>query len=232
MGYIALAGYKLISFDKIPSTQTYAHELIASAAAADHTAIVTRRQTAGRGRYKRTWVSNPGNLYVSFIYKVSKPDGRLAYAVAVAVACVLAEFGINATIKWPNDILVDGKKICGILIEYVGDFVIVGIGINIKSNPIVAAGYETTRMDLHTDTAPDVMDVLHRLMRQMDVWRNAEYADVRDEWMRRAALVGATIKYGGAPAILVGIDDDGALILNRGGENIRVYGDEISICEK
>ncbi|MBD5391652.1 biotin--[acetyl-CoA-carboxylase] ligase [bacterium] len=227
-----MAGYKLISFDKISSTQTHAHDLIASGVATDCTAIVARRQISGRGRHHRTWVSNPGNLYVSFIYKNSKPDGRLAYAVAVAVACALGEFGIATTIKWPNDILVDGKKICGILIEYVGDFVVVGIGINIKSNPVVSAGYETTRMDLHTDHVPDAMGVLHKLMRQMDVWRGAPYADVRDAWMERAALVGATITHGGAAATLVGIDDDGALILNRNGENIRVYGDEISIYEK
>ena len=232
MGCTVLAGYRLISFDKIASTQTHAHNLIANGAATDCTAIVTRTQGAGRGRRARTWVSPPGNLYVSFIYKVAAPDGRLAYAVAVAVAETFAAFGITSMIKWPNDILVDGKKICGILIEYVGDFVVIGIGINIKSSPILAAGYETTRMDLYMDAAPNVADVLRILMREMDVWRAASYTDVRDAWTRRAAGIGGVIMYRGAPVQMIGIDDDGALILNRDGQNLRVYGDEISICEK
>ena len=86
MGYIDLANYKLLFFGKIPSTQTYAHELIARRGAADHTAIVAAAQSAGRGRYRRTWVSHHGNLYVSFIFDCPERDARLSYQVAVAVA--------------------------------------------------------------------------------------------------------------------------------------------------
>ena len=146
MVYIQLANYKLISFDKIPSTQTYALEMVASGAARDHTVIMAMAQSAGRGRYRRTWVSHHGNLYASFIYNADERDPRLSYVVAVSVAETLISFGIHPKIKWPNDILIDGKKVCGILIEYAGRFVIVGIGINIKYNPTVAA-YQTTKMD-------------------------------------------------------------------------------------
>ena len=110
MGYTVLAGYKLISFDKIPSTQTYALGMVATGMARDHTVILANAQSAGRGRYRRTWVSHHGNLYASFIYDADERDPRLSYVVAVAVAETLMSFGVHPKIKWPNDILIDGKK--------------------------------------------------------------------------------------------------------------------------
>ena len=91
-GFIKLANYKLISLEKIPSTQEYAHQMISARRGRDHTAILADAQTAGRGRYNRTWISHPGNLYVSFIFNRANFDGRLAYAVGVAVATAIAEY--------------------------------------------------------------------------------------------------------------------------------------------
>ena len=71
MGDIKLDAYKLLSFDKIPSTQDYAHDLIARGEAVNKTVITALAQSSGRGRYKRNWVSHHGNLYVSFIYKIA-----------------------------------------------------------------------------------------------------------------------------------------------------------------
>ena len=141
-----MANYKLISFDKIPSTQDYAHELVASGRATDKMAILAAAQSAGRGRFRRKWVSHHGNLYVSFIFDCPERDARLSYAIAVAIAETIASFGVRPTIKWPNDILVADKKIAGTLIEYSGNFVVVGIGINVNSNPTVDR-YKTTKMD-------------------------------------------------------------------------------------
>ena len=136
-GCINLAGYKLISFDKIPSTQTYALNLVACGDARDRTVIMAAAQSAGRGRYQRTWVSHHGNLYASFIYLCEERDPRLSYVVAVAVAETLISFGIHPKIKWPNDIYWKEKKICGMLIEndLVSKYInqsIAGIGININ----------------------------------------------------------------------------------------------------
>lgn len=218
--------YKLISFGKIPSTQLYAHELIARGQAADCTVILADSQSAGRGRYKRTWVSHRGNLYVSFIYSVHERDPRLSYAVAVAIAETLISFGIRPAIKWPNDILIDGKKASGVLIEYAGDFVIVGIGINIKSSPIVA-GYETAKLGDYADVGRDM--VLSALMKNMDVWLKLDFGPVRQRWTDLAAGLNKTITYHRRPAELIGINEDGVLILRNGSEYIMAYGDEISI---
>jgi BirA family biotin operon repressor/biotin-[acetyl-CoA-carboxylase] ligase len=220
--------YKLISFDKIQSTQTQAHQIIASGNATDRTIIIADSQTAGRGRYRRTWVSNPGNLYSSFIYKSAGRDPRLSYSVAVAVAETLLSFGIKPSIKWPNDILLNGKKVCGILIEYSKEFVIIGIGINIKTSPSVAANYKTAKI---ADYAPGVArdELLGALMRQMDIWTARGFSSVKKRWMELAANLNELIVYRGRDAILCGLNDDGALVLRAGNEYIMAYGDEISI---
>lgn len=227
VGYINLANYKVMSFDKIPSTQTYAHNLIADGRGADHIAVLADAQSAGRGRYKRTWISHHGNLYVSFIYACEERDARLAYSVGVAIAETLISCGVVPTIKWPNDILIDGKKVSGTLIEYSGRFVIVGIGINIKSNPTVKASYATTKLDNYTNVTRD--ELLNKLMRNLDKWRNAEFTDVRARWTELANGLNRTVKYRGEVAELIGINENGALVLRRGTQYALVYGDEITM---
>ncbi len=216
----------MISFDKIPSTQTAALELVARGDARDHTVVLAAAQSAGRGRYRRTWVSHHGNLYASFIFNSEERDSRLSYMVAVAIAETLLSFGVRATIKWPNDILVDNKKIAGVLIEYASRFVIVGIGINIKTNPTVDA-YKTTKLEKYTDAS--INDVLNLLMRNLDKWRNTDFLDVRARWMEYAAALHKTVKYRGEDVELIGINELGALVLRRDTRYILAYGDEITM---
>ncbi len=220
--------YKLISFDKIPSTQSYAQDLIRLGNATDRTIILADSQSNGRGRYRRTWVSHHGNLYASFIYKIENREPRLSYAVAVAVAETLISFGIQPQIKWPNDILIDGKKISGILIEYAKEFVIIGIGINIKSNPSVRADYQTTKVSDYTNQISRD-ELLATLAKQMDIWLSRGFVIVKNRWMDLAANLNETITYRGRQAVLCGLNDDGALVLRAGQEYIMAYGDEISI---
>ncbi len=226
MGYIKLALYKVISFDKIPSTQTTAQELIASHRAGDHSVVVAAAQSAGRGRFRRKWVSHHGNLYASFIYACEERDARLSYAVALAVADTLFSFGIVPTIKWPNDILVQDKKISGILIEYYSRFVIVGIGINIASNPTVPE-YKTTKMNDYITVSEQ--DVLGRLMKFLDKWMKSDFATVRSRWMSLATGLNTNVKYRGVTAQLIGINENGALVLRCGTRYVLAYGDEILI---
>jgi len=142
------------------------------------------------------------------------------------VADTLFSFGITPTIKWPNDILVDGKKISGILIEYYSRFVIVGIGINIATNPTVAE-YKTTKMNKFVTT--NERDVLARLMKYMDKWLRSDFATVRERWTALANGLHTTVKYRGATAELIGINENGALVLRCGTRYVLAYGDEIVI---
>jgi BirA family biotin operon repressor/biotin-[acetyl-CoA-carboxylase] ligase len=216
--------YKLYSFDKIPSTQLFAHQLIAEGKAAPRTVVLAQAQSAGRGRYQRTWVSHHGNLYASFIYSAPTRDPRLSYAVAVAVAETLLSFGVSCQIKWPNDILIAGKKVSGILIEYSREFAIVGIGINIKTNPTVQ-NYQTTKLD---DYKPGISrdELLSALMSKLDWAMKLDFASVRMRWLELAASLNSEIIYKNQPAIFCGINDAGALVLRRGAEYITAWGGE------
>lgn len=221
-----MANYKLISVGKIDSTQTYAHDLIAHGNATNKTIIVADAQSAGRGRYRRPWISHHGNLYASFIYADEERDARLSYVVAIAVLDVLESLGINAKIKWPNDILIDDKKVAGILIEYYGRFVVVGIGINISTNPTVD-NYKTTKINNYINTNRD--DILNRLIKSMDKWMRADFNVIRSVWMENAIGINSVVKYQGMPAELIGINENGALVLRRDSKYFLVYGDEIIV---
>ena len=226
MGYIKLANYKLLSFDKISSTQTYALNMVATGQARDHTVIMAEAQSAGRGRYRRTWISHHGNLYASFIYDAEERDPRLSYMIAVAIAETLIHFGMHPKIKWPNDILIDEKKVSGTLTEYAGRFVIIGIGINIKSNPTVDK-YQTTKTDNYVKV--DKSDILNKLMKNLDKWRNTDFPLVRARWMDLATGLNKIVKYRGEDVELIGINENGALVLRDGSRYLMAYGDEISM---
>lgn len=226
MENIKLDAYKLISLDKIPSTQDWAHDLIDKNQASDKTVIVAKAQTSGRGRYKRTWVSHHGNLYSSFIYRIEERDPRLSYAVGVAVAETLIKFGMKPQIKWPNDVLIDGKKISGILIEYSKNFVVVGIGINVATCPTVKE-YGTTKTNNFSDAS--VREILNVLIKQIDKWRNANFTIVRNRWMDLAIAINKDVTYHGKTMKLVEINEDGALVLRGDTNYILTYGDEIDV---
>lgn len=222
-----MANSRLICVGKIPSTQSYAHDLIARGEATNSMIVVADAQSAGRGRYRRTWVSHHGNLYASFIYSAEERDAKLAYSVAIAVAETLVSFGIEPQIKWPNDILVDNKKIAGILIEYYGHFVVVGIGINIATNPTVAE-YKTTKIQNYVKNITRD-DVLNKLMKNMEQWIKTDFTIVRKQWMSMAIWLNKNVKYQGGVAELIGINENGALVLRRDSKYFLVYGDEVSV---
>ena len=217
----------MLSFDKISSTQDYAHDLIARGEAHNKTIVIALAQSAGRGRYRRTWVSHHGNLYASFIYKSPDRDPKLSYAVAVAIAETLISLGLTPEIKWPNDVLIKGKKISGVLIEYSQNFVIIGVGINIKTCPTVKE-YKTTKINNFVKDT-DIKDVLSILIKELDKWRRVNFLSVRERWMDLAIAINKTIQYHGKPMELIGLNEDGALVLRDGSRYILTYGDEISI---
>ena len=133
-------GKNYIYFDIIDSTNRYAKEE-ALKGAPHGTVVVADSQTKGRGRLGRSWFSPKGkNLYFSIILRYNIPiliAPQLTFTASVAVCETLRTFGVNALIKWPNDIFASGKKICGILNELVAkektcEFLIIGIGVNVN----------------------------------------------------------------------------------------------------
>lgn len=132
---------KIIRLEEIESTNSYAKEHITEFE--DRTAIITKRQTAGRGRLNRSWVDlGENNLFLSIVLKPSETFNEIypniTQYLSVALCRVLETYGLKTQIKWPNDVLIDGKKIAGILSETVMqgqklNGIVLGIGVNLNS---------------------------------------------------------------------------------------------------
>ncbi len=133
-------GRMLYSFEEVGSTNEIAFEL-ARNGAPEGTVVIADSQTKGKGRLSRKWISPPGvNLYMSAIFRpaiVAKEAPFITLVASIAVAEAVKNAGADAIIKWPNDVLVNGKKVAGVLtqMQTVGDrvdFVVVGVGVNIN----------------------------------------------------------------------------------------------------
>ena len=136
-----MVGEKLFVYDKVGSTNDVLRELMGDGLAADGTIVVSDSQTAGRGRLGREWVSPAGrNLYLSALFcpEISPQKSSVfTFLASCALVEVFSSYGIDAAIKWPNDILVDGKKISGVLTELGTsdgsvDYLVIGIGVNLN----------------------------------------------------------------------------------------------------
>lgn len=136
----SFVGRKIIHFDTIDSTNTYAKTIGLNCD--DGTVVTSENQTVGRGRLGRQWESQSKSICMSIILK---PEinifqvAKITQVCAAAVALSLEEFGIDAQIKWPNDLMINNKKICGILTEMESsnnkvNYVVVGIGINVNNS--------------------------------------------------------------------------------------------------
>ncbi len=134
---------EILSFEVLPSTNTYACQNFDTLA--DGQIVLAKTQTAGRGRKERVWLSQDGGLYFSLVVKPQnfKIDflGSLTQTMALSVCKTLQSLGAKAVLKWPNDILCEGKKICGILSQAVfkeGKLsgVVIGVGVNIAQSKI------------------------------------------------------------------------------------------------
>ena len=183
------------------------------------------RQTGGRGRLGRAWVSPPGNFYGSTVVRVRSTDPAPATLALVAAVAVEEAVGVylsrlRASIKWPNDVLLDGAKLCGILLERSGDAVVVGIGVNLVHHPDETER-PATSLAAH-GFAPDPADFAETLAeifaRWLGIWRGQGLAPVRARWLERAHPTGtaltARLPQGEAVhGLFAGLDADGALIL-------------------
>ncbi len=136
--------------DSVGSTSDEALRL-AREGAPHGTVVTAREQTAGRGRVGRAWASPPGNLYLSVLLRLDLPVARIAelsFVAALAVAETVDAFVAGrASLKWPNDVLIDGAKVAGILIEQADGVAVIGIGVNVAHCPSGLAYPVTSLMD-------------------------------------------------------------------------------------
>jgi BirA family biotin operon repressor/biotin-[acetyl-CoA-carboxylase] ligase len=196
------------------------------------TVVVAEEQKAGRGRLGRGWSSPKGGLWFSILLRPSIPPSeapKLTLMAAVAVARGLENrFAIKARLKWPNDVLVQGKKLCGILAEArCGeklDFVVVGIGIN--ANFLVSALPEELRRTATTmreilqkpvDRYSLLRSIIHELETRYEPFCAQDRKSIIAEWKTLADTLGRSVRVETASGIVLGVaedvDDTGALVV-------------------
>ena len=227
--------FRVLPFDVLDSTNEEARRRLGAAAPAG-TVVWARRQQAGRGRRGRAWVSEEGNLFCSIILRPDCPPAeatQLSLAVALAVADTAAAVlgkSVPVAVKWPNDVLVGGRKLAGILLESDGSTMhgatalVVGVGINVAHAP-AATEFPATSLAEAGVVGLTVEAVLARLLDRLLHWYRLWCAEglgpVRSAWLQRAAGLGGpvTVRLHGETLYgsFIGLDDGGALLLDPAG---------------
>jgi len=218
---------------KVDSTNNWAKEL-ASFGAGEGLVTVAETQSAGRGRLDREWISPAGGLWFSAILKPNlKPHEavKLVFVAGLAVAEVFSEFyGLRVETKWPNDILVNRRKVCGLLAEMntVGDtvnYVVIGIGVNANFDVKKALPEELWKnaTSLQSELGRKVQletlfrALLEKLEKVYELFMKEGFRPVLEEWKKYAFFLGrqveVTIQRENVSGLALDVDQDGALVL-------------------
>ena len=184
------------------------------------TLLLAERQTAGRGRRGRNWYQGPHSLAFSLLWRL--PDDRPPSGLSLAVGLAIAEaLPVSAQLKWPNDLMLDGRKIAGILIESAGtQRYVIGIGINLGSTDELPQEISAIAGGIPgTDRAQVLADVLNRLVVVLDEFAAHGFAPLQSRWQLRHAYqdlaVNLFFSEGGEPVqgVCRGVDANGELLL-------------------
>jgi BirA family biotin operon repressor/biotin-[acetyl-CoA-carboxylase] ligase len=201
------AGFRLVCLPSVASTNDELRRR-AEAGAAPGLVVVAEEQTEGRGRYGRRWTSPPGNLHASVLLRQDRPlaeIAQLSLVAGLALVDALAAHApglLDARLKWPNDLLIGGAKVAGILLESGGPdprrpWVIVGSGVNVASAP-VDTPYPATSLlrEGFAGLAPlDLLaSYLQALSAWLDRWQDQGFAGIRTAWRARAFGLGGMIR--------------------------------------
>ena len=217
-------GWTLVALDTVGSTNDEAAQR-ADAGAPEGTVVWSREQTGGRGRRGRHWASPVGNLYTSTILRPDCPAQRaaeLGFAAALAVADIVPA-GREVRVKWPNDVLVDGGKIGGILLESaIGQtgqvqHVVAGIGVNVGFAPqLPEMRYPGSALGGSVEAALEKLAAA--LAARLAEWRREGFETVRAAWLAKAGPLGAEVDVklgeGLVRGRFAGLDREGALLLD------------------
>ena len=198
---------RLIVLPEVDSTNTYLKQL-ASNGAPDETAVLSIRQTAGRGRRGRSFLSEPGGLYLSYLIRPHESAQELLHLTALAGLCVCNAVrqvtGMQPSIKWPNDPVLNGKKLCGILTELSvsletqePEYVVIGIGINCNQTQFPQELDMATSLRIEAGRPADVNAIAAALLLELSRMRR-EFLSRKSDWIaafsRNCLTVGKDIQ--------------------------------------
>ena len=207
---------KILHFETLDSTQAYlknhCHEL------ADQTIVTAEQQTAGRGRFDRTWVSQPGGLYFSVLLKPTQTTflANLTQLMALSICQAIEKYGIQPNLKWPNDVQVNGKKLCGILSEAIAQeghvsCLVLGVGINVAQADLSHVGQPAVslrELGVEVDKYDLLQTVLDLFFQSYAAVLTEGFAILRPAYKERFPFLGKQIAIKNGTSMLTGIAQD------------------------
>jgi BirA family biotin operon repressor/biotin-[acetyl-CoA-carboxylase] ligase len=226
-------GKRVFFSREVNSTSDWAKEL-AKIGAEEGTVTLTQAQTAGRGRLGREWTSPKGGLWFSIVLRPNQKASdamKLVFVASMVVAEVLSEkYGLRTETKWPNDVLVNGKKICGILAEMNTkrekvNYVILGVGVNANfcAHDVLSESVRTSATSIQDELGKEIRleslfrSVLEEMERSYDRYVEAGFVPLLERWKRHAGFLGRMVMVTDQNERLKGlaldVDLEGALIL-------------------
>jgi BirA family biotin operon repressor/biotin-[acetyl-CoA-carboxylase] ligase len=238
-----ISKFKLVVFDEIDSTSSEAMRIAKNGKVESNYVVLAKSQTNGRGRSGKNWRSNSGNLHTSLLIKPDKEIEllpQLSFVVALAVYDTTSSRGLttgskkidpvtrprddNVKLKWPNDVLINGQKIAGILLESVkvenNYYIIIGIGINIIYHP---DNIDQPTTSLISEKLPPIepQALLEKLIENFEkyyqIWDNNGFSFIREKWLEHAYKLHENITVKHQNDIVTGlfkdIDNTGRIIL-------------------
>jgi BirA family biotin operon repressor/biotin-[acetyl-CoA-carboxylase] ligase len=226
-------GRNIVFLHEVSSTNDFAKEL-AGYGADEGTVVLSERQTAGRGRLSREWISPRGGLWFSVVVRPElKPAEAvtLVFVAGLAVAEVLGElYGLKAETKWPNDVLVNGRKVCGILAEMntTGEkvnYAIVGVGLNANFDVVKVFPEELMKTAVSLENVLGrkvrldelLRAVLEKLENSYELFMKEGFDPILTKWKRYAGFLGCQVEVACGTEKWVGlasdVSNDGSLIL-------------------
>ena len=215
--------YKVLEYSSLDSTQSEAKRLIEAKNVSFGTVIVAKRQLSGYGRKDRSWVSDEGDITITIILEAVNKAETLSYVFAVAVGETLRQLLPRENMvkyKWVNDILVNSKKISGILIEKFDQYVLVGIGINIVKGYVGGVGLcqfgrEVTRQEV-------LQLLLENCEKYYRQWSTYGLLKIRNMWMKDMIHKNELMRINNVLGYFIEIDEEGNLLLESDNKRIVV----------
>lgn len=229
-----IIGRQVLYYPTVSSTQEIASKA-ASDGALEGTVVVAQEQTRGKARLGRSWINPRGVIAVSVILRPEMDQLlRLTMIASLATSrCIEKVTGLKTAIKWPNDVLVNGKKVSGILTEsalrrHSVNWAVIGIGINVNFDPAAYPEIASTATSLSCELGRQVsqLEVLLALLREIEELYLALRSGqpVHEEWQRRLETLGRTVQVISGDHVEEGyaesVDSDGALLLRRKDGNL------------
>ncbi|MDR2966791.1 MAG: biotin--[acetyl-CoA-carboxylase] ligase [Methanobacteriaceae archaeon] len=233
-------GHEILCFDEVESTNTVA-KFLAESGSEEGTVVISEVQTKGKGRHGKKWESPTGGVWLSLILRPDISPSKaplITLATGVAVANTLRNIGADARIKWPNDILINDKKVSGILTESNAkfntvDYVVVGIGIdsnlNIDILPEELQKDSTTlKNELKTKITETelILKFLNEFETVYGLFKEEKFEDILYDWRRMSQTIGSYVEIKQPlgkflKGYAVGINNEGALILEESNGNLK-----------